>query len=297
MNTYYFSLLLVIGTFVTGIIWAIDHFVWKPKRDEKIRAAEAQAGVALEPEQADQIAPQSGLADFAQAAFPVLFVILILRSFIYEPFRIPSGSMLPTLLVGDFILVEKFRYGLREPVSRKEFFRTGRPDRGDIAVFKYPVEPDLDYIKRVIGLPGDRITYQDKTFFIQPGCLADCADVTPIELTRDLQAIGEYQQQRMPLHRYHEQYNELEYNVLVNPRVNSADNTMVWDVPAEHYFFIGDNRDNSVDSRYWGFVHEDLLVGRAVFVWLSLEFERDVNSWLPNWVPSKIRFNRLGRIK
>ncbi|RUO22515.1 signal peptidase I [Aliidiomarina iranensis] len=297
MTTYYFSLLLVFGSLFTGIVWAIDHWVWKPKRMEKIRAAEAQAGVKLSAEQAEQLAPQSGLADFAQAAFPVLFVILILRSFLYEPFRIPSGSMMPTLLVGDFILVEKFRYGLREPITRKEFINTGRPERGDIAVFKYPVEPDLDYIKRVIGMPGDRITYTDKTFYVQPNCLPDCSDVEPIVLQREFQAEGEFMQQQVPVRRYIEQGINKEYDVLVNPRVNIHSDSFVWDVPEGQYFFIGDNRDNSIDSRYWGFVDEDLLVGRAVFIWLSFEFERDANSWLPTWVPSKLRFDRLGRIE
>ncbi|RUO38229.1 signal peptidase I [Aliidiomarina shirensis] len=297
MTTYYFSLLLVFGSLFTGIIWAIDHWVWKPKRLEKIRAVEAQSGVKLKPEQADQLAPQSGLADFAQAAFPVLFVILILRSFLYEPFRIPSGSMMPTLLVGDFILVEKFRYGLREPVTRKEFLNTGRPERGDIVVFKYPVEPDLDYIKRVIGLPGDRVTYTDKTFYVQPQCLPDCDGVEPIVLQREFQAEGEFMQQQVPVRRYHENYDGAEYNILINPRVNIHSDSFVWDVPEGQYFFIGDNRDNSVDSRYWGYANEDLLVGRAVFIWLSFEFERDANSWLPKWVPSKVRFDRLGRIE
>lgn len=297
MNTYHFSLFLVLGTAITGIIWAIDHFVWKPKRDEKIRAAEAKAGMQITSEHANQLAPQSGLADFAQSAFPVLLAILILRSFIYEPFRIPSGSMIPTLYVGDFILVEKFRYSLREPVSRKELLRVGEPQRGDVAVFKYPIEPDLDYIKRVIGLPGDRITYQDKTFYIQPQCFSDCASVPAQVISKTLMNVGDYMAMRTPLRQYAEQQGDKTYSTLVNPRAAMGNDAYTWDVPENHYFFVGDNRDNSVDSRHWGFVHEDLLVGRAVFVWLSLEFDRDASSWLPRWVPSKVRFDRLGRIE
>lgn len=297
MTTYYFSLLLVIATVLTGIIWAIDHWVWKPKRKAKVAATEKQSGLKLDLEQAQKLAPQSALADFSQAAFPVLLGILILRSFLYEPFRIPSGSMLPTLLVGDFILVEKFRYGLRDPIKRHEFIRTGRPDRGDIAVFKYPVDPDVDYIKRVIGLPGDRVVYRDKTFFVQPSCYQQCENVEPIELQQNLINAGDFYRQNTPLQKYSESAGEISYEILVDPSRNIVTQAFQWDVPEGHYFFVGDNRDNSLDSRYWGMVNEDLLVGRAVFVWLSFEFERSHESWLPRWVPSKVRFDRLGRIE
>ncbi|WP_194755808.1 signal peptidase I [Aliidiomarina indica] len=297
MTTYYFSLLLVFGTLITGIIWAIDHWVWKPKRQAKIAEAEAKSGLKLNPEQAQHLAPQSALADFSQAAFPVLLVILVLRSFIYEPFRIPSGSMMPTLLVGDFIMVEKFRYGLREPVTRHEFLRTGRPNRGEIAVFKYPVEPDVDYIKRVIGLPGDRVVYSDKAFYIYASCAPDCDGVEPKKIVQSEQPNADFYRNQLPLRRFTEEVDERHYDILVDPGRNVMNHDLAWDVPEGHYFFVGDNRDNSLDSRYWGFVHEDLLVGRAVFVWLSLEFERDPDSWLPNWVPTRVRFDRLGRIE
>ncbi|MCH8501755.1 MAG: signal peptidase I [Aliidiomarina sp.] len=297
MTTYYFSLLLVIATVLTGIIWAIDHWVWKPKRKETVAATEKQSGLKLNQEQAQQLAPQSALADFSQAAFPVLLGILILRSFLYEPFRIPSGSMLPTLLVGDFILVEKFRYGLRDPIKRHELIRTGRPERGDIAVFKYPVDPDVDYIKRVIGLPGDRVVYRDKTFFVQPSCFQQCGNVKPIELQQELVNSGDFFRQNTPLQKYSESTGDVSYEILVDPSRNIVSQAFQWDVPEGHYFFVGDNRDNSLDSRYWGMVNEDLLVGRAVFVWLSLEFERSPDSVLPRWMPSKVRFDRLGRIE
>ncbi|TRW49599.1 signal peptidase I [Aliidiomarina halalkaliphila] len=297
MTTYYFSLLLVFGTLITGIIWAIDHWVWKPKRQAKIAEAESKSGLKLNPDQAQLLAPQSALADFSQAAFPVLLVILILRSFIYEPFRIPSGSMMPTLLVGDFIMVEKFRYGLREPVTRKEFLRTGRPDRGEVAVFKYPVEPDVDYIKRVIGLPGDRVVYSDKSFYIYTNCVPECDGVEPVQIAQAEQPNGDFYRNQLPLRRFTEEVGERQYDILVDPGRNVMNHDLVWDVPEGHYFFVGDNRDNSLDSRYWGFVHEDLLVGRAVFVWLSLEFEREPSSWLPQWVPTRVRFDRLGSIE
>lgn len=297
MTTYYFSLLLVFGTLITGIIWAIDHWLWKPKRQAKIDEAEAKSGVKLNDVQAQQLAPQSALADFSQAAFPVLLAILILRSFIYEPFRIPSGSMMPTLLVGDFIMVEKFRYGLREPVTRKEFLRTGRPERGDVAVFKYPVDPDIDYIKRVIGMPGDRVVYRDKSFIIYAGCAPQCEGVEPLEIAQTEQENDLFFRNQMPLERFTETIGERTFDILVDPLRNRVSDDLMWDVPEAHYFFVGDNRDNSLDSRFWGFVHEDKLVGRATFVWLSLEFERDTSSWLPQWVPSRVRFDRLGRIE
>lgn len=305
--TVYFTLFLVIATVLTGIIWAIDHFVWKPKRNEKVQRLEEQAGTPFTAEQKEQVAPQSSIADFSQAAFPILLFVLIMRSFLYEPFRIPSGSMMPTLLEGDFILVEKFRYGLREPVSRKEFVRIGRPQRGDVAVFKYPLEPDVDYIKRVIGLPGDRIIYREKKIYVQPAeCEAPCEEPEILVAERDLLSQGEFFRERNPLTRYQETLDGREYDILIdeNSRVQprlyarqAGTRDDEWVVPGGHYFVIGDNRDNSIDSRYWGFVDENLLVGRAVFIWMSFEFDREQNSWLPRWVPSRVRFERLGGIE
>jgi len=305
--TYYFSLLLVIATVFTGIIWAIDHWVWKPRRQEKIKAIEEKTGKQLTEDEAHKVAPQSSLAEFSQSAFPIIAIVLILRSFIYEPFRIPSGSMMPVLLEGDFILVEKFRYGLRDPVFRKEFIRTSRPERGDIAVFKFPLEPDLDYIKRVIGMPGDRVVYEDKTFYIYEGCGFHCDEnAEPVVVEHELISNGEFYRDRQPQQRYRESLDGRSYDILIDPSVNSRygnyarqDNTQrnEWVVPEGHYFMVGDNRDNSIDSRYWGFVQEDLLVGRAVAVWLSLEFERPRDSLIPGWIPSRLRFERLGGIE
>lgn len=304
--TVYFSLFLVLLTLATGIIWAIDHFVWKPKRDETIQGLE-QSGTSLSDEEREQVAPQSSIAEFAQAAFPILAFVLIMRSFIYEPFRIPSGSMMPTLLEGDFILVEKFRYGLRDPILRKEFFQTGRPDRGDIAVFKYPEEPDVDYIKRVVGLPGDRIIYREKKIYVQPAqCDAPCEEPEILVAERELVSQGEFFKDRYPLTRYRETLDGRSHDILINqasrPHLGiyarqEGTRDDEWIVPEGHYFMLGDNRDNSIDSRFWGFVHEDLLVGRATFIWMSFEFDRNRGSWLPNWVPSSVRFERLGGIE
>lgn len=305
--TVYFSIFLVLLTLATGIIWAIDHFVWKPKRNNKITALESQTGTPFTDDQKDQAAPQSSIAEFAQAAFPILAFVLIMRSFIYEPFRIPSGSMMPTLLEGDFILVEKFRYGLRDPVWRNEFIETGRPERGDIAVFKYPEEPDVDYIKRVVGLPGDRVIYREKKVYVQPAqCEAPCEEPEILVAEREMLSQGEFFKDRYPLTRYREALDGREHDILINhasrPHLGiyaRQDGTRddEWIVPEGHYFMLGDNRDNSIDSRFWGFVHEDLLVGRATFIWMSFEFDRDRSSWMPDWVPSKVRFDRLGGIE
>lgn len=305
--TVYFSLFLVILTLITGIVWAIDHFVWKPKRDEKINAMEAQAGATLTEEQRDQAAPQSSFAEFAQAAFPILAFVLIMRSFIYEPFRIPSGSMMPTLVEGDFILVEKFRYGLRDPVWRKELIETGRPQRGDIAVFKYPLQPDIDYIKRVVGLPGDRVIYREKMLYVHPAeCVQPCTEPETMVAEHVELSQGEFFKDRTPLTRIEETLDGSTYEILIDQTSPSLTGNYVrqpgtrsdeWIVPEGHYFMVGDNRDNSIDSRFWGFVHEDLLVGRATFIWMSFEFDRSHDSWLPRWVPSNVRFERLGGIE
>ena len=148
----YFSLILVIVTLVSGIIWAIDAFAFAPKR--KAALAEAEKTKSLTEEAKEKILQEPSIVETAHSIFPVIAFVLVLRSFIYEPFQIPSGSMMPTLLVGDFILVEKYAYGLKDPVWRKQLVDTGKPKRGDVVVFKYPVDPTVDYIKRVIGLPG-----------------------------------------------------------------------------------------------------------------------------------------------
>lgn len=305
--TVYFSLFLVILTLVTGIIWAIDHFVWKPKRDEKVNAIEAKAGTKFSAEQREQAAPQSSFAEFAQAAFPILAFVLIMRSFLYEPFRIPSGSMMPTLVEGDFILVEKFRYGLRDPIWRNELIQTGRPERGDIAVFKFPLEPDVDYIKRVVGLPGDRVIYREKMLYIHPAnCEQPCTDPEIMVAEHNILSQGEFFKDRTPLTRISESLDDRSYEILIDRSSPSLTGNYArqqgtrsdeWIVPEGHYFMVGDNRDNSIDSRFWGFVHEDLLVGRATFIWMSFEFDREQSSWLPKWIPSNVRFERLGGIE
>ena len=300
-----FALILVLVTLVSGIIWACDKWMWAPARARKIAEAQQAHGNKVDEAALARAAKVPGWIEQARSIFPVIAVVLILRSFIYEPFQIPSGSMMPTLLVGDFILVEKFAYGLKEPVGNTTLIATGQPKRGDVVVFKYPEDTRIDYIKRVIGLPGDRIVYQDKQLFIKPACEGDnCPDFAPVELSFTQK--GEFSQMGTELERYRESLTGQTHDILRNPMLpdrvsmyyRQPDTALnEWVVPAGHYFTMGDNRDNSTDSRFWGFVSEENLVGKAVAIWISFEFERNADSWLPAWVPSDVRFSRIGAIR
>ncbi|RUO57878.1 signal peptidase I [Pseudidiomarina insulisalsae] len=304
----FYSVLLTVITIVAGLIWLYDAKVSKPKRQQRIADEEKRLQQTLSDEARERVAPQGSIAEFAQSVFPILFVILILRSFLYEPFRIPSASMMPTLLEGDFILVEKFSYSLRDPIWRTELVEIDRPERGEIAVFKYPPEPSLDFIKRVVGLPGDRIIYRNKTLYIQPACdeaATQCPELQVIE--RNLErADAIYFSGATPLQQYREQLGEVAHDTLVDPTVGNRDRYYFqqpgtardeWIVPEGNYFVMGDNRDNSEDSRYWGFVPEENLVGRAVFIWMSFEMDRKASSMLPQWIPTGIRWERLGGVE
>ena len=298
----YFSIFLVVLTLSSGLIWLIDALLFAPKRRERMALAGSlqTSDSALKPD------PQlPWLVDTAQQIFPVIAFVLVLRSFLYEPFQIPSGSMMPTLLVGDFILVEKFSYGLKDPVMRKKFVEIGEPERGDIVVFKYPVDPNLDYIKRVVGLPGDTVIYRNKKLQIKPACnTADnCPPMQSVALK--LESVGEEFQNFSPLEKYSEQLGEVSHNIYrTQDHINRAGDyyqqpgTQVdeWLVPEGHYFVMGDNRDNSLDGRFWGFVPEQNLVGKAVAIWISFEFDRVPSSWVPSWIPTGVRFERVGGI-
>lgn len=248
-----FSLILVILTLITGVIWLIDLLFFAPKRKESLRLAKAEHEGELPEAIATKLKQPPGWADLSVSIFPVLAIVLVLRSFLFEPFQIPSGSMLPTLQIGDFIVVNKFHYGLRLPVTNTRFLSVNDPQRGDVAVFRYPEQPSINYIKRVIGVPGDLVTYHNKTFYIN-------GEVVPQELVARIppgnpetllikESLGG---------------NTFQIQHDLGRHFGSAQ----WQVPEGHYFFVGDNRDNSNDSRYWGFVSEDLLVGKAVAVWM-----------------------------
>ncbi len=302
----YFSIFLVVITLITGIVWLADKFYLAPQRQLKLANAEEQCDGELEPEAIASLIEPSAPVDTAVQIFPVIAFVLILRSFIYEPFQIPSGSMMPTLLDGDFILVNKFNYGLRDPVARNKFVEIGLPERGDVVVFKYPVDPNVDYIKRVIGLPGDRIIYRNKSLYIKQVCKPEdkaCSDFEQVVHTyrpEDSTPDGSY-----GLTRYTSEMPNKTHDILINnsvlPRTQhyfqqASTQRDEFVVPEGQYFVMGDNRDNSLDGRFWGFVPEENLVGEAVAIWMSFTFDRPEDSILPGWIPTSIRFERLGGI-
>lgn len=239
-----FAALLVLLSVATGVIWALDKWLLKPRREKRGKAEERKEPVIVE---------------YARSLFPVIVAVLVIRSFIVEPFRIPSSSMMPTLLIGDFILVNKFSYGLRLPVLHTEILDIGEPHRGDVAVFRSPDHPGEDWIKRIIGLPGDRIAYHDKTLYIN-GERMDQSSLGSY--------VGEGSGRAMngaSLRR--ENLETVEHQILVIPQRLGRGNGE-WVVPPGHYFVMGDNRDNSNDSRFWGTVPEENLVGKAFLIWM-----------------------------
>lgn len=239
-----FASILFLLTVVTGVLWVLDRFKLEPAR----KAAAAAAGA--EPAKANW------LVDFGRQFFPVIAAVFLLRSFVVEPFRIPSGSMIPTLHVGDFILVNRFSYGLRCPVGDCKLLALGEPKHGDVVVFRYPVDPKADFIKRIIGLPGDTVRYVNKQLTVNGIPVAQ----KPLGLFED----GRNQ-------RYGEDYEGVRYDTLQNPDRPAQD--FEFTVPEGQYFAMGDNRDGSSDSRYWGTVPEAYLKGRAFFIWMSWDFD------------------------
>jgi signal peptidase I len=242
---YDFSFFLVIATLVTGVIWGGYLLVLKSRGEVFDEDKEPM------------------LVEYARSFFPVVLIVLLLRSFIAEPFRIPSASMMPTLLIGDFILVNKFTYGIRLPVINKKVVEMNEPKRGDIVVFRYPKDPSVDYIKRVIGLPGDRVTYYDKKLHING------EPVNQVSLGR-YQGVGQGEDMTGHEHLL-ENLMGVEHSILIRNGAASAEGVYV--VPQGNYFVMGDNRDNSNDSRYWGTVPEENLVGKAFFIWMSWDWE------------------------
>ena len=260
-----FALILFIALLISGGIWLFDALV-----TGKDRAKDAKLPL---------------LVDYARSFFPVILVVFLLRSFLVEPFKIPSGSMLPTLEIGDFILVNKYEYGIRLPIINQKVIEIGQPKRGDVMVFRYPKDPALDYIKRVVGLPGDVVEYRDKQLIIN-------GQAAPLE------RVGEYQYVGSGLNyingqTYRERLGDHTHIAMIQPdappvvvhqvegdfpyRDNCTYNErgFICRVPEGHYFMLGDNRDASNDSRYWGFVPDRNIVGRAFMIWWNFgEFGR-----------------------
>lgn len=253
-----FSLVLFLLLLLTGLVWLLDRFVLAGKRG---------AGIA-----------EPWWVEYAKSFFPVILIVFFIRSFLVEPFKIPSGSMIPTLQVGDFILVNKFTYGIRLPIVGSKLVQINNPQRGDVMVFHYPENPSVDYIKRVVALPGDTVEYHNKRL-----------SINGVEQLQ--QADGDYNYVETGLRFVHaekrlETIGEHKHAVLVNPDAPTLHLSSVADfvgrnncsydddkvrckVPDGHYFTLGDNRDNSRDSRYWGFVPDNQIVGKAFFIWMN----------------------------
>lgn len=283
-----FALLLFLATVVTGVYWLAERLYFLPQRRRAAEAVEAAAaqrraeldrmGIAqvdIDVRAAkDKLLMQPWWLDWTAGLFPVIAAVFLLRSFLFEPFKIPSGSMIPTLLVGDLILVNKFTYGVRLPVINTKVTQGNAPQRGDVVVFRYPPQPSLDYIKRVVGLPGDEVAYLNKRLIIN-------GEPVPASALPDYLDEGSLRYFRQ----FDEQLGAERHHLIVNPEapafVQGASNFahrdqcrysvegVVCKVPEGHYFMMGDNRDNSLDSRYWGFVPESNIVGKAFFVWMN----------------------------
>ncbi len=253
-----FPTILVASTLFTGLAWALDAAFLAPARRRKAAALVA-SGTAEDSGQVAATLKESTLVEYCKSFFPVILAVLLLRSFLVEPFRIPSGSMMPTLLVGDFILVNKYAYGIRLPVVNTKIIELGKPQRGDVVVFRYPKDPSVDYIKRVVGLPGDRIGYFNKVVYINGQPAGQVPGGVYIGKGSGVSMSG--------ASRRREQLGDVQHDVLVMPRTPGLEGEFV--VGEGEYFVMGDNRDNSNDSRFWGSVPDSNLVGKAFTIWMN----------------------------
>ena len=242
-----FPLILVIATAFTGGVWLLELYWLRPRREAALKLAGD-----IDAKTREKMAGEPAVVEYSISFFPVLAIVLVLRSFLFEPFQIPTGSMIPTLEVGDFILVNKYTYGIRLPVIGTKIVSVNEPRNGEIMVFIPPHEDEY-FIKRVVGVPGDRVRYQDKTLYINgekqnQTFVAQIPPVNPRVL------------------RYREKLGEFDHMIQRNPYRETR--VEEWVIPEGHYFMMGDNRDQSSDSRYWGLVSEEKIVGKAVAIWL-----------------------------
>ncbi|HEX4044393.1 MAG TPA: signal peptidase I [Gammaproteobacteria bacterium] len=257
-----FELILFYAVLVCGGLYLLDIIFFAPRRQRKAHAQGKTPHMPI-------------IMDYARSFFPVLLIVFLLRAFLFEPFRIPSGSLEPTLLQGDFILVNKYQYGTRLPITQTKLFGDGKPQRGDIMVFRWPANKSYDFVKRVIGLPGDHISYVNKELYING------QKIPQVELGKAI-AYDEQGMKRTMLKKQENLLN-VQHEMFVDPERTSRDYRDLV-VPAGMYFVLGDNRDDSADSRYWGFVPEENIVGKAILIWMS---------W--DGIHTTVRWNRIGK--
>ncbi len=283
-----FSVLLFLAAVVTGIYWLAEKLFFLPQRRKAAAELEASAARRREEltrqgisrvddntaEARGRLLMQPWWLDWTAGLFPVIVVVFLLRSFLFEPFKIPSGSMIPTLLINDLILVNKFTYGVRLPVVNMKVIDLNSPKRGDVMVFRYPPKPSLDYIKRVIGLPGDEVAYLNKRLTINGNpvdkqALPDFFDENTMSYAKQYSETLEGHTHRLLNYEDRAPFVNSQYDFPFKNQCRYSIEGVVCKVPDGHYFMMGDNRDNSEDSRFWGFVPEKNIVGKAFFVWMN----------------------------
>lgn len=247
-----FPLILVLATGLTGLIWLVDVVALRPRRRQAARLERERTG---DDENADALSREPAIVEYSISFFPVLLIVLVLRSFLAEPFQIPTGSMIPTLQIGDFIVVNKFAYGLRLPVTGTKILDMDEPKNGEVMVFIPPHEDEY-FIKRVIGIPGDRVRYENKVLYING-----------IEQPQVFKARIPSENPRILL--YEETLGGIAH--LIQTNIRQGGPPQEWVIPDGHYFMMGDNRDQSSDSRYWGLVSEKAIVGKAFAIWMHWE--------------------------
>jgi signal peptidase I len=293
-----FALLLLLATLVTGLYWVAERLYFLPRRRdaaERLQAnfAQRQADLAAkgitqvdgdDAQGRQRLLMQPWWLDWTAGLFPVILAVFVLRSFLFEPFKIPSGSMIPTLLVGDLILVNKFTYGIRLPVVNIKLTEGHAPQRGDVMVFRYPPKPSLDYIKRVVGVPGDEVAYLDKKLTIngQPvskTAVPDFFDEDAMQYFKQFEEVLAGKRHRILNDDNRPAFIPGADNFPFKQNCRYSVEGVVCKVPEGQYFMMGDNRDNSLDSRYWGFVPDKNIVGRAFFIWMNFGSLKRIGSF------------------